>query len=174
MNPSKSADAILRDRAQALAQVVEPLRAKSIVEMLEFRLAEERYALEIGGVHEVYPLRDLTPLPATPPFLRGIVNVRGRIVPVLDLRRFFDLPERGFDDLHRIILVRRPEMELGILADLVVGVREVDVGRLQVALPTLVGIREQYLRGVTEDRCVVLDVDRILDDPRILVNDEEV
>ena len=83
-----------------------------MLELLEFRLASERYAVESRLVQEVHPLRDLTPLPCTPPFVLGIVNVRGRILPVLDLKKFFDLPERGLTDLHRIILVRGNDLEL--------------------------------------------------------------
>jgi purine-binding chemotaxis protein CheW len=114
----------------------------------------------------------LTPLPCTPAFIRGIVNVRGRIVPVLDLKKFFDLPETGLTDLHRIILLRSEDLELGLLADLSVGVRSIPLESLQPSLPTLTGIRSEYLEGVTSDRLVVLDGARILADPKIIVQDE--
>src|SRR5687768_2140813 len=85
---------ILRARAQALARPARhvPL-AEASLEVLEFRLAQERYALETRYVREVYPLKDLTRLPCTPPFVLGIVNVRGRITPVIDIKKFFDLPD---------------------------------------------------------------------------------
>ena len=95
----------------------------------------------------MHPLRDLTPLPCTPPFVLGIVNVRGRILPVLDLKKFFDLPEQGLTDLHRIILVSGNDLELGLLADVIVGVRSVPADSLQPSLPTLTGIRADYLKG---------------------------
>src|ERR1700722_14089268 len=105
---------ILRARAQALARSPVSVPSPStMLELLEFRLASERYALETRHVQDVHPLRDLTPLPCTPPFVLGIVNVRGRILPVLDLKKFFDLPERGLTDLHRVILVRGNGLELG-------------------------------------------------------------
>ena len=164
---------ILRARAQALARPPERAAvAAASLELLEFRLANECYALETRYVREVYPLKNLTPLPCTPPFLLGIVNVRGRILPVLDLKKFFELPEQGLTDLHRIILVQGHDLELGLLADVIAGVRIIPVDGLQASLPTLTGIRAEYLKGVTAERLVVLDLDRILADPKIIVHEE--
>ncbi len=164
---------ILRARARALSRPPErAAAAEASLELLEFRLAQECYALETRHVHEVYPLKDLTPLPCTPPFVPGIVNVRGRITPVIDIKKFFDLPDKGLTDLHRIILVRGNDLEFGLLADQIVGVRTIPVDSLQPSLPTLTGIRADYLKGVTADRLVVLDLERILADPKIIVHEE--
>lgn len=166
-------DDILRARARALAQLPPTLPAAgSQLEILEFRLASERYAVETRHVQEVYPLRELTPLPCTPPFVLGVVNVRGRILPVLDLKKFFELPERGLTDLHRIIRVSGNDLDLGLLADVVVGTRNIAADSLQPSLPTLTGIRQDYLRGVNDERLVVLDLARILSDPKIVVHEE--
>ncbi|WP_211465565.1 chemotaxis protein CheW [Collimonas silvisoli] len=164
---------ILRARAKALSRPRQSAAAAGAsLELLEFRLAQECYALETRCVQEVYPLKDLTPLPCTPPFVLGVVNIRGRITPVIDIKKFFDLPDQGLTDLHRIILVRGNDLELGLLADVIVGMLTVAVGSLQPALPTLTGIRREYLKGVTADRLVVLDLDRILKDPKIIVHEE--
>jgi purine-binding chemotaxis protein CheW len=209
MTRANEAEQILRTRARALARTPPQASAEgAMLELLEFRLASERYAVESQLVEEVHPLRDLTPLPCTPPFVLGIVNVRGRILPVLDLKKFFELPERGLTDLHRIILVRgndlpagdslapaggslapaggslagrsvagrsvagRSVIELGLLADVIVGVRSVARDSLQPSLPTLTGIRADFLMGVTDERLVVLDLGRILLDPKIIVHEE--
>jgi purine-binding chemotaxis protein CheW len=164
---------ILRARAQALARKPEHSQvAAASFEVLEFRLAQERYALETRFVQEVTPLKELTPLPCVPPFVLGIVNVRGRTLPVLDIKKFFDLPEKGLTDLHRIILVRGDGLELGILADEIAGVRALPTGSVQPSLPTLTGIRSDYLKGVTAERLVVLDMPRILSDPKLIVHEE--
>jgi purine-binding chemotaxis protein CheW len=173
MTNATDAERILQARARVLAR--RPRRASAegtMLEVLEFRLASEHYAVESRLVQEVHPLRDLTPLPCTPPFVLGIVNVRGRILPVLDLKKFFDLPERGLTDLHRIILVRGNDLELGLLADVIVGVRSVEADSLQPSLPTLTGIRADFLKGVSAERLVVLDLDRILLEPKIIVHEE--
>ena len=173
MDPGAEAERILRARAQALAQPASSAPPSgSTLELLEFRLASERYAIETRHVQDVHPLRDLTPLPCTPPFVLGIVNVRGRILPVLDLKKFFDLPEPGLTDLHRIIQVRGNDLEFGVLADVIVGVRRVAAASLQPSLPTLEGIRAAYLKGIGEERLVVLDVDAILADPKLIVDEE--
>lgn len=164
---------VLHERARALARAPQrEVAADASLEVLEFRLARERYAVETRHVAEALPLADLTPLPCTPPFVRGIVNVRGRILPVIDIKQFFDLPDEGLTDLHRIILVRGNDLELGLLADAIVGVTAIAPDRLQASLPTLTGIRADYLKGVTPDRLVVLDLDRVLADPKIVVHEE--
>lgn len=170
---TSGAKQILRARAQALARPAEhaPL-AEASLELLEFRLAQESYAVETRYVREVYPLKDLTPLPCTPPFILGIVNVRGRVTPVVDIKKFFDLPDKGLTDLNRIILVAGNELELGLLADVIVGVRNVPVESLQPALPTLTDVGAAYLKGVTAERLVVLDLARVLADPKIIVHEE--
>ena len=170
---SPGAAQILRARAQALARPpASAPSAETLIEVLEFHLAQERYAVETEHVREVYPLRELTPLPCTPPFVRGIVNLRGRIISVFDLKRLFDLPDHGLTDLHRIIVVRSSDLEFGLLADVIVGVRSIPVESLQSSLPTLTGIRAEYLKGVTPESLVVLNLARIMADPKIIVHEE--
>ena len=170
---ASSAADILRARARALAQPAERVpESAAFLEVLEFRLAQERYAIETRHVREVYPLKDLTPLPGVPAFVLGIVNVRGRILPVLDLKRLFELPEQGLTDLHRIILLEGHDLEMGLLADATVGVRSIPVDSLQSSLPTLSGILSAYVKGVTAGHLVVLDVPRILADPKIIVHED--
>ena len=172
-NEANDAKQILRARAHALARTPpHSPRADTLLELLEFHLAQERYAVETRYVLEVHPLKDLTPLPCTPRFVLGIVNVRGRILPVLDFKKFFDLPEKGLTDLHRIILVGANNLELGLLADVVVGVQSIPADSLQPSLATLTGVRSDYLKGVTAERLVVLDLARILTDPKIIVHEE--
>ena len=164
---------ILKARAQALARRREQeAPAEEQIEVVEFLLAYERYALESSYVREVYPLKELTPVPCTPPFVLGIINVRGQILSVIDLKKLFDLPEKGLTDLNKVILVQSDAMQLGILADLILGVRAIPVPDVQVPLPTLTGIREEYLRGVTRECLVVLDVGRILSDKNLVVHEE--
>ena len=167
------AAAVLAARAAALAVRPAPAASHdSLVELLEFRLAHERYAVETAHVREVVVLRSLTPLPCVPAFIRGLVAVRGRIVPVLDLKRFFDLPDAGITDLHEVVLIEAGDVEIGLLADAVSGVRRIAREALHGALPTLTGIRADYLLGATHDGLVALHARRILEDPRIVVDEE--
>ncbi|MCJ7813313.1 chemotaxis protein CheW [bacterium] len=121
---------------------------------------------------EVYSLKDFTHVPCTPSFVLGITNVRGRIISVIDIRKFFNLPERGLTNLNRVIVVRTPDMELGILADSITGVRLLSHKTIQPTPPTLMDIGSEFLQGITVDRVIVLDIRKILCDPRIIVHQE--
>lgn len=163
---------ILRERAAKLA--VEPekkAQAEEFIEVVEFLLAHERYAVASEYVREIYPLNDLTPVPCTPRFVLGIINVRGQVLSVIDIKRFFDLPEKGLTDLNKVIILHSGDMEFGILADAVTGVRNLDLSEVETSLPTLVGIHKEYLIGVTRDREVVIDAGRLLTDREIIVNE---
>lgn len=164
---------VLRERARRLAR---PNRRAGAIEegleVVEFLLAHERYGIESALVWEVYALKELTPLPGTPSFVLGITSVRGRIVSVIDLKKFFGLPERGLGDLNKLILVGSEEIALGILADAMCGLRVIPFRELQPSLPTLTGIRAEYLRAVTGDRLVVLDVEKIISDPKMVVHEQ--
>ena len=164
---------ILKSRAQALSRELgTDAAAGETLEVVEFDLAGERYAFPLAEVREVSRLRELTPVPCTPPFVLGIINLRGEIRTVIDLKKFFDLPAAGITELNKIILIQHGDLPLGILADAIRGVRRIAIGDLQPALPTLTDVRADYLRGITSERLVVLDAGKILSDPRILVDDE--
>ncbi len=164
---------ILKERARQLARKPESSgESSAFLEVLLFMVAGERYAIEARFVEETMSLRELTPLPGLPSFFLGIVNVRGRILSVLDIKKFFSLPESGLPDLHKLIVVRSRELEVGIVADVLLGIQALPVECLQSSLPTLTGVREQYLAGVSADGTVVLNVENLLSDERILVNDE--
>lgn len=162
---------ILAARAQAMATPSLVEADSETIEVIEFLLSGERYGMAFTYVREVLPLLDLTRLPCTPAFVLGIVNLRGEIVSVVDLRKFFDLPENGLGDLNKIIVLHSAAMTFGILADSVAGVRTVPWSELQPALPTLTGVREQYLLGVTGDPMVILDAAKLLADPRIVIEE---
>lgn len=156
-------EAVLHARAEALAK--EPNRkreAEETLDVLEFLVAHEHYGIELSYVREVYPLKDLTPLPGTPAFILGVTNVRGQVLAVIDIKKLFGLPDRGLTDLNKTIIVQNTGMELGILADAVLGLRSVAVSEIQLSLPTLKGIREDFLRGVTRQSMVLLDAKKLL------------
>ena len=102
----------------------------------------------------------------------GIVNVRGQILSVIDIKKFFELPEKGLTNLSKIILLRAEQMEFGILADVILGVSRVSIGDIQPALPTLTGIREEYLIGISRERLIVLDGKKLLTDKSIIVHED--
>lgn len=164
---------ILRERATALAWETVPAEAAGAsIEVIEFSLAHERYAIATECVRGVDPLESLTPLPCTPSFVLGIVNVRGEILSVIDLKKFFDLPEKGLTDLNKVIVIESADMVFGIVADAVSGVRRILHTDIQSSLPTLTGIRGDYLLGVTGERVVILDAAKLLSDQKLIVQEQ--
>ena len=164
---------ILKARARELARDSEKEKTvEESLEVVEFLLAYEKYGIESAYVREIHPLRELTPVPCTPPFVLGIINVRGQIISVIDIKRFFDLPERGLTDLNKVIILRNKEMEFGTLADVILGVVRVPRRNLQPTLPTLTGIREEYLKGIAADRLAILDAEKLLSDKKLIVHEE--
>jgi purine-binding chemotaxis protein CheW len=116
-------------------------------------------------------LEHLVPLPCTPAFVLGIVNLRGAILPVLDLKRFFELPVKGLTDLNKIIVLQSETIRFCILADGIAGVRDIWLGDVQSSLPTLTGVRKDYLKGVTSERVALLDAEKFLGSETIIVRE---
>jgi len=172
MNPPGATLPVLEARARLLARLPAPAAPADLLTAVEFQIAEERYALEHIWVKEVCALKTFTPLPRAPRFLLGVTTLRGRIVPVLDLRRFFDLPEGGLTDLNRMIVVGRENADIGILADSVVGLRAISASSLGEALPTLTGIRKDYLRGIAADGLILLDGGKLCANTQLLLPDQ--
>jgi purine-binding chemotaxis protein CheW len=161
---------VLKERARALAKQSKGIEGEgAYLEVVEFMLAHERYALELTHISEVYPLKELTPLPGTPDFVLGIINVRGQILSIVDIKKFFELPEKELTNLNQVIILQSEEMEFGILADEILGTRSIPASAIQTSLPTLTGIREKYLKGVIGDGVVILDGEKILSDDSLLI-----
>lgn len=169
--PPERFRAILQARARTLAAEPPPAAGRRL-QVLEFFLAGEHYAIESKWVRAVLPLSELTPLPGTPGFVLGIIHVRGQVVSVLDIKKFFDLPEQGLSDLNRVILLADGTMQFGILADRIVGATPLLLDDLQSPLPTLTGVRAEYLLGITRRHEVVLDGRKLLSDPAVVVDQE--
>ncbi len=171
--PPEEVKRILSERAKALAKPLEeaPTPGERL-ELLVFSLAGERYGIEMARVMEVLPLRDLVPVPRTPSFVLGVVNHRGRILPVLDLRRLFDLAGQEVAEGSRVVAVEAGGMTFGVFAEAVIGT--VAVGAHEVAPPPVIltGDRQALLRGVTGEMVAMLDLEALARDPRITVNAE--
>jgi purine-binding chemotaxis protein CheW len=169
---TQNQSAILNSRARTLAQ--EPPKAalaETFLEIIEFCLASETYGIESAFVREIHLLKDFTPLPGVPSFAAGITNVRGQILSVVDLKKFFNLPDSGLGELNKVIILHNNRMEFGILADAILGTRSVPLDAIQAPPATVTGIGAEYLKGVTDERVIVLDAEKILDDEKIIVNE---
>lgn len=174
----EEAGRILRERAKTLAKPFEePTPRSEVLDLLVFSLAGERYAVETSFVLEVVPLRDLTPVPCTPPVILGVVNHRGRILPVIDFRRLLDLTGQEVGGKRWVVVVEAEKMTFGIGAEAVMGTIQLQASDLAPPPRSLTGDRQAFTRGVmgkTGEMVVVMDLVTLAHDPRITVNEKAV
>jgi len=164
---------ILSQRARELAKPEkEGESGAESIDILSFEIGGESYAVETAFVVEVLPLRELTPLPGAPEFILGIVYVRGRVLCLNDLSRFFGLPQKGLSERDKVVVLRKGEMEIGVLAEAIVGTRALAREDIRT-LPAAGQAGHGFLKGVTPDGTSVIDAAVILDDPRLVVDQVE-
>jgi purine-binding chemotaxis protein CheW len=164
---------ILVERARALAR---PLQADEPVdsnELLVIALGPEHYGVEPQLVREVLARAELTPVPGTSPWWLGVVNVRGTLYPVLDLRLYLSLPGRPeAEGAASVVLVSGAGLTIGIAVDEAVEIRRLATTAIGPALAGTTGTARGVLGGVTDDLLTVLDVESLLTDPVLVANQE--
>ena len=164
--------AVMDERARALARV--PARdpePSEILEVASFTLAGESYAIETRYITRVVRLTDFTPVPGTPDFLGGVLNLRGEILALVDLRAYFGIPSMGLTDLSRIIVLGLERNEFGIMADQVDEVSTLRVDEVLDTPATLPGGGGRaLLLGVTADARIVLDGAALLADKALYID----
>ena len=169
----KEIHSLLKMRAVSMAIEPEQKRDSStIIEIIEFTLAAENYGIESAFVREVCTLKDFTPLPGVPSFILGIVNIHGQILTVVDIKIFFNLPDKGLGELNKVIILSDDQMEFGILVDEVKGTKAIYREEMLPVPLTITGIGEKYLKGVTKDHLIILSAGSLLSDKNIVVNEE--
>ncbi|MGH7820352.1 MAG: chemotaxis protein CheW [Candidatus Binatia bacterium] len=168
------ARAVMEERARLLARAPDDAPAAGeVLEILAFALGSERYAVGTRYVREVVRLVDFTPVPGAPEFVLGVTNLRGAILAITDLRRFFGVPQTGLTDLSRVIVLGGARAEIGVLADEAPELRALPAAEILEPPESVGGIGREYLLGVTEDALIVLDAARLLADPRLFAGHAE-
>ncbi len=136
---------------------------------LTFQLADEEYGLEILKVREIIGLMDITKVPRTPEFIRGVINLRGKIIPVLDLRLKFGLPTVQDTELSCIIVVDVSRgdtpIQMGVLVDTVSEVLDITTAEVEQAPSFGEGINPDFIQGIAKCKGgvkILLNVEVIL------------
>ena len=135
-------------------------------ELLGFMISDKEYALDILEIKEIIRLQTITAVPRTPDYLKGIITLRGVIVPIFDLRRRLGLKEREHGPLTRIVVVYRGEEYAGLIVDSITHVMRIGAEQIEPP-PTTIGVVEaEFIRGVTrhqERLIILLNLSRVLD-----------
>jgi purine-binding chemotaxis protein CheW len=161
---------ILQARAGRLAAApIADVPAQETIAVLPFRLGREKYGIETRFAREVIRLTSFTAIPGAPDFLVGVANLRGEILPVFDLMRFFGFASSGLMDRSRVIVVGAAASEFGIIADTVQEVT--DLARDAFVADSAIAPERgrDCIRGVTPDATIVLDGAALIAEPRLFI-----
>ena len=141
-------------------------KMKEEVQLVVFKIGDEEFGVEINQVREIGKLISITRMPKAPVFIEGVVNLRGKIITVIDLAKRLDLPSAGRTDSTRIMVVEVGEDTVGMIVDSVSEVLRLSTDNIEDT-PALIDteVHKQYLRGVgkSEDRLLILlDLNEVL------------
>jgi len=138
------------------------------IEFISFAIGDEQYGVDIMAVREIRGWTEITPLPELPEFVRGVLNLRGVIVPIVDLRGCFGLGKTAATPLHVVIVVRVAAKTIGLLADRVLDIVALDASRIQPVPRITQAQRANFLSGLatTESAMIALiDLPNLLSMP---------
>ncbi len=143
---------------------MEQATAEQELQLVIFRLASEEYGLPITKVQEINRLVPVTKLPRTPSFMEGIISLRGRIIPIIDLRKRFQLAAADHDDNARIIIVEINGQTVGVTVDAVNEVLHLSQANIEPPPPSFI-LDSRFINGVgkVDNRLIILlNIDEIL------------
>lgn len=135
------------------------------VKVIVFRLQNEEYGVEVQQVKSIERLDHITRIPKTPKFVRGVINLRGVVTPIIDLRERFDLEQTENTEGSRIIVVAVNDLEVGLIVDSANDVIDIPLNAIEPPPKVVGGVEAVYLRGVAklQDRLLILlNLNRVL------------
>ncbi|WP_373279362.1 chemotaxis protein CheW [Alkalihalobacterium bogoriense] len=123
---------------------------KNDLKLIIFQLKDEEYAIEVDVVQSIERMQPVTRIPRTFPFVTGVMNLRGVITPVINLRKRFGIEEKEFDEATRILVISKDGIEMGFIVDGANDVMDVPVSKIEPTPEVVGGVEAEYLRGVVK------------------------
>lgn len=162
---------ILNRRARMLANRKSGFTTQlDFPKLIRFNIAKEQFAISLSHVSEVLTLKDITPITNAPAFVAGIINYRGDVISVINLKVLLNLTEIGLTEMNKILVLKDDTMIFGILAD---GVSEVflfDVHQKHSKPINISGFASEVTTGITTDGVILLDAERLIQHPSLKVS----
>lgn len=142
----------------------EPKQDDTVLQFVIFEAGDQHFAVEINRVKEILRYRKVTPLPKSPTFLEGVIDLRGAVIPVVDLRKRFDAKVKN-DSQTRIIVLRWRRKRIGLVVDAVHRVLSIEIKEIKAPPAIAHAHGSQYMLAVARYEnhlYIILDLDRIL------------
>ena len=136
-------------------------------QLVVFDLASAAYGVDIGAVREIIRMQNITSVPRTPSFVEGVINLRGKVIPVVDIRKKFDLPIAEENEETRIVVVDIGGQDIGVIVDAVTEVLRIAADSVEAPSTFIKTADSNYLMGIAkvDDRLItLLDLERVLSD----------
>lgn len=137
----------------------------SEMQLVTFNLGKEEFAVPILQIQEINRLVDITRVPKSPEFVEGVINLRGKVIPIIDLRKRFGLPQAELGKYARIVVVNMEGRMVGLIVDSVSEVLRLSEGAIEPPPPVVAGIDSEYIRGLGKldgRLLILLDLSKIL------------
>ncbi|HOM16045.1 MAG TPA: chemotaxis protein CheW [Thermoguttaceae bacterium] len=134
------------------------------LQLVSFRLGQEEYGIEITKVQEIILMGEITHLPQTPPYIKGLINLRSTVIPIVDLRLRFGLPPQDPTEDTRIMVINVRGKIIGVIVDAVSEVLRISKEQIAPPPPTAAGKGREYLTGLVklENRLLILlDIEKL-------------
>ena len=138
-----------------------------LLQLVTFDIGDEEFGVDILKVQEINRMLGITRVPRTPDFVEGVINLRGKIIPVIDLRKRFKMDGKDSDKHTRIVVVEIDQKIVGFIVDTVSEVLRISSSTVEPPPPIVAGIDSEYISGVgkLEDRLLLLlDLNKLLTD----------
>lgn len=135
------------------------------MKVIVFRLRDEEYGVEVNQVRSIERMQHITRVPKTPPFVKGVINLRGVVTPIINLRSRFDLEEEEYTESTRIIIVAVNDVEVGLIVDAANDVIDIPNDAIEPPPEVVGGVEAEYLRGVAkldQRLLILLNLDKVL------------
>lgn len=148
--------------------------AHKTIEVVEFILGDHNYGFVLEQIREICPVGGLCYIPGGPHFALGVINLRGEIIPILDLQAFIGLNSQAAaaqawkSGDAKAVIFETDLFTVGFLADEVKGAEKIPDSMLHHGVETLCGVNAEYVQAVTAERMIILDAQRLLNDTRLI------
>lgn len=167
-NPATGTDKT--SAVQSAAEAISIGADGELLQLVSFKVGTEEFAIPILSVQEINRMMQITRVPKSPPFIEGVINLRGKIIPVMDLRQRFRMPTKENTSASRIIVVEVGRRVIGFTVDQVNEVLRISSNIVEPAPAMVCGVDSDYVQGVgkLEDRLLILlSLDRLFSDDEL-------